>query len=330
MATFPNYTCDQFWDRIEDTVKKAASAGPALANAALLVAKGCPKRYTEALGALYTANHLPCPDFTVLFDHQLTVTPEDGQLSEVDEVQSILRHIDDVEEVPASVNEVLDILTEFDTFEASTQQSVDSSSLLKLDDLVHQVKFNAVQSDDNEDMLLTTVSEQDISFQDFDDSISFGNSPFAFTAPHLQLPSTPILSPICKNNLASPSTPAKARHRITRVTPIRNRLKDSELTPLRRTPSRSMRLARSMSTLSQATSTPLVPSRSSTSSRTQTPSAESLEDGESFLIISLCEMPTPVSESSIPHSEERPMHIGDSQPSIKSRRILDCIRAIIS
>ena len=392
MATSTNNTWGHFGNNFEETlinsVKKAASAGPALANAAMLVAQGCLKRYTKALSALYTANNLPCPDFTVLFDQHITDTPEAERLSKVDEVQRILRHIEDVEELPASVNEVLDILTEFetfedsthnsindesllkiddhqmgfnieaghltkvdevqsilrniehveelpasvnevldiltefDTFEDSTQQSVDNESLLKIED--HQIEFNAVHRNAKEHMLQT--NEHDLSFQNLDNCISFGNSPFAITAPNYIFPST--ISPICKERIASLSTLglAKSSHRIRRNTPIRNRinrLKDSGLTPLRRTSSRPFSLAKSMSTLSQATSTPVDHSRSYNCSKTQTPAKSIQEKGESFLIISL-------SEKSTPHSYARSEPIRYSKPCVKNKGLLNYIRSIIS
>ena len=46
----------------------ASAAGPALANAALLLAEGCPRRYVAAIKALYKANHLPCPVMDIVFD----------------------------------------------------------------------------------------------------------------------------------------------------------------------------------------------------------------------------------------------------------------------
>ena len=49
----------------------AAAAGPALANAALLLAQGCPKRYIAAIKALYQANNLPCPVMDIMFDIEL-------------------------------------------------------------------------------------------------------------------------------------------------------------------------------------------------------------------------------------------------------------------
>ena len=46
----------------------AAASGPALANAALLLADGCPDKYVTNLRVLYLANDLPCPDMDVVFD----------------------------------------------------------------------------------------------------------------------------------------------------------------------------------------------------------------------------------------------------------------------
>ena len=42
------------------------SAAPALANAALIVARGCTHTYITTLQALYSTNHLPMPDFSAL------------------------------------------------------------------------------------------------------------------------------------------------------------------------------------------------------------------------------------------------------------------------
>ena len=39
-----------------------SSAGPALANAALLLAGGCPKKYVASIRALYADNNLVCPN----------------------------------------------------------------------------------------------------------------------------------------------------------------------------------------------------------------------------------------------------------------------------
>ena len=49
----------------------AAAAGPALANAALLLADGCPNKYVANLRVLYQANNLTCPDMEVIFDLQV-------------------------------------------------------------------------------------------------------------------------------------------------------------------------------------------------------------------------------------------------------------------
>ena len=46
----------------------AGAAGPALANAALLLADGCPNKYVANLRVLYQANNLPCPDMEVVFN----------------------------------------------------------------------------------------------------------------------------------------------------------------------------------------------------------------------------------------------------------------------
>ena len=45
----------------------ASGAGPALANAALLLAQGRdPTLYIQAITRLYEANRLPCPDLTLI------------------------------------------------------------------------------------------------------------------------------------------------------------------------------------------------------------------------------------------------------------------------
>ena len=46
----------------------AGAAGPALANAALLLADGCPNKYVTNLRVLYQANNLPCPDMEVVLN----------------------------------------------------------------------------------------------------------------------------------------------------------------------------------------------------------------------------------------------------------------------
>ena len=48
-----------------------ADAGPALANAALLMAHGCLVRYATALRTMYATNNLPCPDLTDMFAMEL-------------------------------------------------------------------------------------------------------------------------------------------------------------------------------------------------------------------------------------------------------------------
>ena len=255
----------QFQDTFIKSICQAASAGPALANAAMIVAQGCPKRYTEALSALYTANNLLCPDFTVLFDQQMMPETPEAEYSSVPEVtqdsddgvQSILRHIEDVEELSASMTEVLDILTDFDTFEDSTTcQSVPNDSLLKIND--HQIN-NTIQSINNDSLLqvdhqrisfnsnyytISTMSnahvlstyhdiedwfDEDLSVHDLsysleaDDSINSGTSPFAFTAPDLpSLGLSPMLSPIAKQKMSSFSTPTRSSHHLKRFTPLSN------------------------------------------------------------------------------------------------------------
>ena len=43
-------------------IKRAATVAPVLANSALLLAEGCPKRYIELVNELFAANKLVCPD----------------------------------------------------------------------------------------------------------------------------------------------------------------------------------------------------------------------------------------------------------------------------
>ena len=40
----------------------SSSAAPALANAAAIVAKGCPRAYVEAIKVLYASNNIPSPN----------------------------------------------------------------------------------------------------------------------------------------------------------------------------------------------------------------------------------------------------------------------------
>ena len=72
-----NLVADLCVERMREKLSKpsreviAASAGPALANAALLMAHGCPVRYVTALQSLYSTNNLPCPNLDGLFDLEL-------------------------------------------------------------------------------------------------------------------------------------------------------------------------------------------------------------------------------------------------------------------
>ena len=262
----------------------SVSAGPALANAAMIVAQGCPKRYTETLSSLYAANNLPSLDFTALFDQPETETseslPEDTQ--ESDNVQSILRHIEDVEELPASVNEVMDILTDFDTFENSTKHSVTDDSLLKIEGHQISISINALRSISTDSLLqlveqpisfntnyytLSTMSnnqEQASSYHDLedwfdedltvhdllcplgDDSIRFATA----TAPHLL--ETPMLSHIENHRITSCSTPSTTPHRLKRMISFRNRNTGLVSPPMRYSLSPKTR-TKSASTWSQAT-----------------------------------------------------------------------------
>ena len=51
-------------EQFQQTLLKATAAAPALANAALLQAKGSTTTYLQVLTSLYKTNHLPLPDFT--------------------------------------------------------------------------------------------------------------------------------------------------------------------------------------------------------------------------------------------------------------------------
>ena len=55
-------------DEFQEYLLKATAAAPALANAALLQAKGSTTTYLQVLTSLYNTNHLPLPDFTDLFN----------------------------------------------------------------------------------------------------------------------------------------------------------------------------------------------------------------------------------------------------------------------
>lgn len=62
-----------------------AAKGPALANAALILAEGCPKKYEIALRRLYTANSLPCPEFDSVFDKVFVIEDKSTQTEWVTE-----------------------------------------------------------------------------------------------------------------------------------------------------------------------------------------------------------------------------------------------------
>ena len=59
-----------------------ATAAPALANGALLVAEGNVQKYMDAIKVLYQANSLPCPNLTPLLD-MIIVTPPSTPLLHV-------------------------------------------------------------------------------------------------------------------------------------------------------------------------------------------------------------------------------------------------------
>ena len=52
-------------------IEKLATKGLALANVALLVAEGYPRRYVAVLRALFAENQLSSPDMDIMFDLQL-------------------------------------------------------------------------------------------------------------------------------------------------------------------------------------------------------------------------------------------------------------------
>ena len=78
---FVEHMRDQFRKHIKEFITAVAAA---LANAALIIAKGCPnsKSYRDNLQLLYPANHLPAPDLGLLNhldnldkdDHKTNVT----------------------------------------------------------------------------------------------------------------------------------------------------------------------------------------------------------------------------------------------------------------
>ena len=172
----------EFLSRPSKDLQAIASAGPALANAALLLAEGCPKKYVAYLRALYADNQLVSPNLdrvlkdnpledahhedkpTKEADHSLTSswcimtgdsvlqdfeliddqssfntdegcqtpdfvespenspvkdkivqTPENEVYSETQQVKYLLRAMDNVDEIPASITEVDGILTNFET-----------------------------------------------------------------------------------------------------------------------------------------------------------------------------------------------------------------------
>ena len=282
-----------FEDTLINCVKEAASTGPALVNAAMLMAQGCPKRYAEVLSALYTANHLQCPDLSLLFDQQVTEIPEfeyhsavPDETEEFDDVESFLRDVEDVDELPASFNEVQDILTNFDTLEEFTCQSITDDSLLKIDD--QRMSFNSnyytispssnahvsPSNHDLDDWFDENLSIHSLSLPIADDGIKFGESPFASTAPAFSILNSPILSPI-DTNIVTCNTPTKSKHQVKWIAPVileHRMLNHSDYSPLLRASSSPIKSTKYSSTLSIANSTPVSVSKSSNISRAKSAS----------------------------------------------------------
>ena len=101
-------------------LKDVLVSGPALANAALLLAKGCPKRYLVALQELYGANGLTCPDLKHMNKLNLSPTKtSDIRGISTGNIADIYSWSEDIHEIPASFNEVKEILDDFDTFDES-------------------------------------------------------------------------------------------------------------------------------------------------------------------------------------------------------------------
>ena len=72
-----------------------SSAGPALANATLLLAGGCPKKYVASTRALYADNNLVCPNLDrVLKDNPLEEVNPESQ-SQHEEADILLKSLVD-------------------------------------------------------------------------------------------------------------------------------------------------------------------------------------------------------------------------------------------
>ena len=97
-------------NQVSATVAEAYA--PALANAALLAAKGCPNKYVSVLRELYHANNLPCPEnFQPLFD----------ALENVDDNAVDLSNLATEElEQPTFLHDMEELLEEFHTPSQST------------------------------------------------------------------------------------------------------------------------------------------------------------------------------------------------------------------
>ena len=114
----------------------SSSTEHVIANTALLMANGCPKQYLELLKAMYENNHLDCPDADILDTLLLSTNIYNPVKIAVNNTPSVEEHLDDVhpsitecsqareemlqslqdvEEIPASYDEVQDILMQFST-----------------------------------------------------------------------------------------------------------------------------------------------------------------------------------------------------------------------
>ena len=170
-----NFMVDLCVKRMMDQVAKpskevlAAAAGPALANAALLMAEGCPVRYITALKGLYSANNLPYPDLDGMFELDLPAhsvktssstcdieiqtvdstrltksvsvqsEPNDNKYMTDEEEYRETQQLDDilraVEEIPSSLNEMEELLMGIKTVKdlPSTYKKV-NDSIIDYDD----------------------------------------------------------------------------------------------------------------------------------------------------------------------------------------------------
>ena len=114
----------------------SSSTEHVIANTALLMANGCPKQYLKLLKVMYKNNNLVCPDVDILDTLILTTesyspvktveryTPSAEEQLDDDHpsitecsqaCEEMLQSLQDVEEIPASYDEVQDILMQFST-----------------------------------------------------------------------------------------------------------------------------------------------------------------------------------------------------------------------